>query len=153
MDDKAFTKELDQWVEQLNECKQLNENQVRTLCEKCGSAGLEWAAAAAFLPARPRPVRSRPGLAHRGPAGLPPRRPFRRRSQRVRDRSVGLPSPGPSASALTRPTPAAGGPDPGRGGSGVDGQGNAPPRVEPDVGQVACALLGSSCHSSTSRVG
>lgn len=34
MDDKAFTKELDQWVEQLNECKQLNENQVRTLCEK-----------------------------------------------------------------------------------------------------------------------
>lgn len=36
MDDKAFTKELDQWVEQLNECKQLNENQVRTLCEKVG---------------------------------------------------------------------------------------------------------------------
>lgn len=34
MDDKAATKELDQWVEQLNECKQLNENQVRTLCEK-----------------------------------------------------------------------------------------------------------------------
>ncbi|KAH0500354.1 Serine/threonine-protein phosphatase 2A catalytic subunit beta isoform [Microtus ochrogaster] len=28
LDDKAFTKELDQWVEQLNE------NQVRTLCEK-----------------------------------------------------------------------------------------------------------------------
>uniref|UniRef100_A0A8C9PUU2 protein-serine/threonine phosphatase n=1 Tax=Spermophilus dauricus TaxID=99837 RepID=A0A8C9PUU2_SPEDA len=25
---------LDQWVEQVNECKQLNENQVRTLCEK-----------------------------------------------------------------------------------------------------------------------
>lgn len=34
MDDKAVTKELDLWVEQLNECKQLNENQVRTLCEK-----------------------------------------------------------------------------------------------------------------------
>ncbi|KAG5841405.1 hypothetical protein ANANG_G00199160 [Anguilla anguilla] len=34
MDEKAFTKELDQWVEQLNECKQLTENQVRTLCEK-----------------------------------------------------------------------------------------------------------------------
>lgn len=34
MDDKVFTKELDQWVEQLNECKQLSENQVRTLCEK-----------------------------------------------------------------------------------------------------------------------
>lgn len=38
MDDKTFTKELDQWVEQLNECKQLNENQVRTLCEKVGAA-------------------------------------------------------------------------------------------------------------------
>ena len=34
MDDEAFTKDLDQWVEQLNECKHLNENQVRTLCEK-----------------------------------------------------------------------------------------------------------------------
>ncbi|KAJ1199158.1 hypothetical protein NDU88_002996 [Pleurodeles waltl] len=34
MDEKVFTKELGQWIEQLNECKQLNENQVRTLCEK-----------------------------------------------------------------------------------------------------------------------
>lgn len=34
MEDKSFTKELDQWIEQLNECKQLTENQVRTLCEK-----------------------------------------------------------------------------------------------------------------------
>uniref|UniRef100_A0AAQ5Z6V7 Serine/threonine-protein phosphatase n=1 Tax=Amphiprion ocellaris TaxID=80972 RepID=A0AAQ5Z6V7_AMPOC len=34
MEDKSFTKELDQWIEQLNECKQLSENQVRTLCEK-----------------------------------------------------------------------------------------------------------------------
>lgn len=34
MDEKAFTKELDQWIEQLNECKQLSENQVKTLCEK-----------------------------------------------------------------------------------------------------------------------
>uniref|UniRef100_A0AAY4EFY5 protein-serine/threonine phosphatase n=1 Tax=Denticeps clupeoides TaxID=299321 RepID=A0AAY4EFY5_9TELE len=34
MDEKAFTKELDQWIEQLNECKQLTENQVKTLCEK-----------------------------------------------------------------------------------------------------------------------
>ncbi|XP_064163305.1 serine/threonine-protein phosphatase 2A catalytic subunit beta isoform isoform X2 [Anguilla rostrata] len=34
MEEKVFTKELDQWVEQLNECKQLTENQVRTLCEK-----------------------------------------------------------------------------------------------------------------------
>lgn len=34
MEDKSFTKELDQWIEQLNECKQLTENQVRSLCEK-----------------------------------------------------------------------------------------------------------------------
>ncbi|TSP90473.1 Serine/threonine-protein phosphatase 2A catalytic subunit alpha isoform [Bagarius yarrelli] len=34
MDEKVFTKELDQWIEQLNECKQLSENQVKFLCEK-----------------------------------------------------------------------------------------------------------------------
>lgn len=57
MDDKAFTKELDQWVEQLNECKQLNENQVRTLCEKvrekekCGSAWLGGGGLSALCPA------------------------------------------------------------------------------------------------------
>lgn len=34
MDDKSFTKELDGWIEQLNECKQLTENQVKLLCEK-----------------------------------------------------------------------------------------------------------------------
>lgn len=34
MDEKVFTKELDQWVEQLNECKQLSESQVKSLCEK-----------------------------------------------------------------------------------------------------------------------
>lgn len=34
MDEKAFTKELDQWIEQLNECKQLSESQVKSLCEK-----------------------------------------------------------------------------------------------------------------------
>lgn len=34
MDDKASSKELDQWIEQLNECKQLTENQVKTLCDK-----------------------------------------------------------------------------------------------------------------------
>lgn len=34
MDDKASCKELDQWIEQLNECKQLTENQVKTLCDK-----------------------------------------------------------------------------------------------------------------------
>ena len=33
-DDKVNVKELDQWVEQLNECKQLSEGQVKTLCEK-----------------------------------------------------------------------------------------------------------------------
>lgn len=36
MDEKAFTKEIDQWIEQLNECKQLSEGQVKTLCEKVG---------------------------------------------------------------------------------------------------------------------
>uniref|UniRef100_A0A8C1B6I8 Serine/threonine-protein phosphatase n=1 Tax=Cyprinus carpio carpio TaxID=630221 RepID=A0A8C1B6I8_CYPCA len=34
MDEKAFSKELDQWIEQLNECKQLSEGQVKSLCEK-----------------------------------------------------------------------------------------------------------------------
>ncbi|KAJ3587761.1 hypothetical protein NHX12_011358 [Muraenolepis orangiensis] len=34
MDDKSFTKELDGWIERLNECKQLSENQVKFLCEK-----------------------------------------------------------------------------------------------------------------------
>lgn len=38
MDDKAFTKEIDQWIEQLNECKQLSEGQVKTLCEKVSSS-------------------------------------------------------------------------------------------------------------------
>uniref|UniRef100_A0A8C9F2H1 Uncharacterized protein n=1 Tax=Pavo cristatus TaxID=9049 RepID=A0A8C9F2H1_PAVCR len=32
---------LDQWVEQLNECKQLSEGQVKSLCEKV-SSGLGW---------------------------------------------------------------------------------------------------------------
>lgn len=41
MEEKVFTKELDQWVEQLNECKQLSEGQVKSLCEKvsAGRAG------------------------------------------------------------------------------------------------------------------
>uniref|UniRef100_A0A1A9VZN0 Uncharacterized protein n=1 Tax=Glossina brevipalpis TaxID=37001 RepID=A0A1A9VZN0_9MUSC len=34
MEDKATTKDLDQWIEQLNECNQLTETQVKTLCEK-----------------------------------------------------------------------------------------------------------------------
>ena len=32
--EKASCKELDQWIKQLNECKQLTENQVKTLCDK-----------------------------------------------------------------------------------------------------------------------
>ena len=34
LEDRAAAKELDQWVDQLMECKQLTENQVKTLCEK-----------------------------------------------------------------------------------------------------------------------
>uniref|UniRef100_A0A8C8BDT1 Serine/threonine-protein phosphatase n=1 Tax=Otus sunia TaxID=257818 RepID=A0A8C8BDT1_9STRI len=34
MEEKGFAKELDQWIEQLNECRQLSESQVRSLCEK-----------------------------------------------------------------------------------------------------------------------
>ena len=34
IEDRAGAKDLDQWIEQLNECKQLTENQVKTLCEK-----------------------------------------------------------------------------------------------------------------------
>jgi hypothetical protein len=34
MEEKAALKELDQWIEQLNECKQLTESQVKTLCDK-----------------------------------------------------------------------------------------------------------------------
>ena len=34
MQDRSAAKELDQWIEQLMECKQLTENQVKTLCEQ-----------------------------------------------------------------------------------------------------------------------
>ena len=34
VEDRSSCKELDQWIEQLMECKQLAENQVKTLCEK-----------------------------------------------------------------------------------------------------------------------
>lgn len=34
MEEKSVLKELDQWIEQLNDCKQLQESQVKTLCEK-----------------------------------------------------------------------------------------------------------------------
>lgn len=33
MEDKTTIKDLDQWIEQLNECKQLTETQVKTLCD------------------------------------------------------------------------------------------------------------------------
>lgn len=32
--DRATLKELDQWIEQLYECKQLTESQVKVLCDK-----------------------------------------------------------------------------------------------------------------------
>jgi len=34
VEDRSSCKELDQWIEQLMECKQLTENQVKSLCEK-----------------------------------------------------------------------------------------------------------------------
>uniref|UniRef100_A0A3Q2XJ14 protein-serine/threonine phosphatase n=3 Tax=Hippocampus comes TaxID=109280 RepID=A0A3Q2XJ14_HIPCM len=34
MDDKSANKELDLWIEQLIECRQLRENQVQELCER-----------------------------------------------------------------------------------------------------------------------
>lgn len=55
MDEKLFTKELDQWIEQLNECKQLSESQVKSLCEKVSCS-------------RPR-VRPLPGPAYQEAAG------------------------------------------------------------------------------------
>ena len=33
-EEKNYLKELDGWIEQLMECKQLSENQVKSLCEK-----------------------------------------------------------------------------------------------------------------------
>lgn len=81
MDEKVFTKELDQWIEQLNECKQLSESQVKSLCEKvsCTPAsgaragrarrdgsgrgeGATWRRPAAPAPEPPRPA---PGAARR----------------------------------------------------------------------------------------
>lgn len=39
MEEKAATtKDLDQWIEQLNECNQLTETQVKTLCDKVCTA-------------------------------------------------------------------------------------------------------------------
>lgn len=38
MEEKASLKELDQWIEQLNDCKQLTESQVKTLCDKVSTS-------------------------------------------------------------------------------------------------------------------
>lgn len=54
MDEKVFTKELDQWIEQLNECKQLSESQVKSLCEKVSYISDGGAAAGRAVP-RKRP--------------------------------------------------------------------------------------------------
>ena len=34
VDDKATAKDLESWIEQLMDCKQLSETQVKTLCDK-----------------------------------------------------------------------------------------------------------------------
>ena len=36
VDDRAAAKELDQWIDQLMDCKPLTEAQVKTLCDKVG---------------------------------------------------------------------------------------------------------------------
>ena len=38
-EERGSTGELDQWIKQLNDCKQLSENQVKTLCEKVNCTG------------------------------------------------------------------------------------------------------------------
>lgn len=57
MEDKASLKELDQWIEQLNDCKQLTESQVKTLCDKVRDRHARYA--------RLRPVPSPRDLASR----------------------------------------------------------------------------------------
>lgn len=49
MEDKTTLKDLDQWIEQLNECKQLTESQVKSLCEKVRSEGLKKFTSAFFV--------------------------------------------------------------------------------------------------------
>ena len=39
--EKTYLKELDGWVEQLMECKQLQENHVKTLCEKVSKTSVK----------------------------------------------------------------------------------------------------------------
>ena len=38
MEDRAVAKELDEWISQLRDCKQLEETQVKALCEKVRGA-------------------------------------------------------------------------------------------------------------------
>ena len=85
MDEKVFTKELDQWVEQLNECKQLSESQVKSLCEKVSCTSDAGAAAGRARreggghgegatwrrPRPPEPPRPAPGAARRRLPGDP----------------------------------------------------------------------------------
>lgn len=92
MDEKVFTKELDQWIEQLNECKQLSESQVKSLCEKvsctpaAGAAVAESAGKEAALgrvqhgggrrPGPPEPPRPASGLVRPGGDSRATRRPL-----------------------------------------------------------------------------
>ena len=40
MEDKVQAKELDQWIASLEECKQLEESQVKVLCDKVKNKGV-----------------------------------------------------------------------------------------------------------------
>lgn len=42
MENTTEAKELDQWIEQLEQCKQLDERQVKILCEKVRVSSLWW---------------------------------------------------------------------------------------------------------------
>ena len=56
MEDKVFTKELDQWIEQLNECKQLSENQVKILCEKVSNLHFSFHSFSKNIPSTVKPA-------------------------------------------------------------------------------------------------
>jgi hypothetical protein len=78
MDEKVFTKELDQWIEQLNECKQLTESQVKSLCEKVSC--FRGASEMAVVRARPggdRGVGATWRSRRQGPPSFTDRRPAR----------------------------------------------------------------------------
>lgn len=59
MEDKTTIKDLDQWIEQLNECKQLTESQVKTLCDMVSSRSrlFAWILPAFYLTS-PLPIRA-----------------------------------------------------------------------------------------------